>query len=278
MLKAKRLIHLDSYFWIMIGILDSGVGGLTVYKTLQNLLPQADFIYYADTDNIPYGLKERDVVIACVDKAIQQLIDLNVSCILIACNTATAVAIDTIRSRYALPILGMEPAVKPAINFSRDKKVLVTATTLTLKEKKLDSLIQHLDATSIITKQPLDKLVGFAEQCDFSSTAVYEYIKTSLEPYNWDEYSSIVLGCTHFVFYKDIIKDILNNRVEVIDGNEGTAKNACNILKAKFPEMTGSGKTIFLRSGREIKDEHELKVISELIKQANKVATKTTAI
>ena len=256
----------------MIGILDSGIGGITVYKTLQNYLPDADFIYYADTDNIPYGLKERQVVIACVDKAIQQLIDLNVSCILIACNTATAVAIDAVREKYTLPILGMEPAVKPAISRNKEKKILVTATTLTLKEKRLDSLIQHLDATSIIVKQPLDKLVSFAEQGDFNSTQLYEYIKTSLEPYNWNEYSSIVLGCTHFVFYKNLVKEILNNQVEVIDGNEGTARNAYNIVKAKFPDMKGSGKTRFLRSGREITGKEELEFLSKLINQANTIA------
>jgi glutamate racemase len=258
----------------MIGILDSGIGGITVYRSLQNYLPEADFIYYADTDNIPYGLKERDVVIACVDKAIQQLIDLNVSCILIACNTATAVAIDAVRGKYSLPILGMEPAVKPAISLNKEKKVLVTATTLTLKEKRLDSLIQHLEATSIIVKQPLDKLVGFAEEGNFNSPAVYQYIKNSLAPYNWNEYSSIVLGCTHFVFYKNLVKEILNNKVEVIDGNEGTARNAYSIVTAKFPAMKGNGITRFLRSGREISDKHELAFFSKLIKQANSVAAK----
>ena len=126
-----------------IGFFDSGIGGITVLNEAIKQLPNEDYIYFADTDNTPYGVKPKDEVKKYILAAIDFIYAKGVDAIVIACNTATSIAIEDLREKYNIPILGMEPAVKPAIekNHSTNKRVLVTATPLTLKEEKLKNLM-----------------------------------------------------------------------------------------------------------------------------------------
>ncbi len=129
-----------------IGFFDSGIGGLTVLSEAIKRLPNHEYLYYADTLHAPYGPKPKEEVRGYVFEAIEFLVQQGAQIIVIACNTATSIAIEELRTKYSIPIIGMEPAVKPAIHLKDEmkKRVLVTATPLTLKEEKLHRLIQRV--------------------------------------------------------------------------------------------------------------------------------------
>ena len=119
-----------------IGIFDSGVGGLTVLNTAMKMIPHAQYIYYADLDNVPYGTRDKGDVRKLTHNAIEFLYDMGVDAVVIACNTATSTSVEHLRKSFDIPVIGMEPAVKPAIENTDTGKVMVMATELTLKEKK----------------------------------------------------------------------------------------------------------------------------------------------
>lgn len=165
-----------------IGFFDSGIGGITVLYDTVKILPDEDYIYYADTLNVPYGPKPKDEVKKYIFSAIDFIIGQGVKAIVIACNTATSVAIEELRSKYSIPIIGMEPAVKPAIEKNKDlnKRILVTATALTLKEEKLQNLIYKLDNEHIVDLLPLPGLVQFSERLEFNEEVVLPYLEEQL--------------------------------------------------------------------------------------------------
>ena len=129
----------------------------------------------------------------------------------------------------------MEPAIKPAVERSRSthKRVLVTATPMTLKEEKLHNLIERSESTDIVDLLPLPGLVRFAEKLDFDSEAVISYLSQQLSPYDLNNYGALVLGCTHFLYYKTILKKLLPAGVELIDGNQGTVRQLKRVLEEK---------------------------------------------
>jgi len=231
-----------------IGIFDSGIGGLTVLYEAQKLLPQENFIYFSDNKNIPYGDKSSGQVKNLVSKGIKFLANKNVKTMIVACNTATSVAINDLRSGFNLPIVAMEPAVKPAVAGSAGKKVLVLATPITLRENKFKNLIKRLDIEKelIIASAP-----GLAELIEnhlivcynhfVYSEKIHKYLENLLKKHDFSNISSVVLGCTHYVFLRPYLKKIIPINIKVIDGNKGTVKQLQRILKAK--ELLNSSKS-----------------------------------
>lgn len=239
---------------MIIGFFDSGIGGVTVLKRALELLPDAEYIYYADTKNVPYGIKQKHEVMDCVFNAFDFLLKKDIRIAVIACNTATSVAVAELRKRYPFPIIGMEPAVKPAITNNSGKKILVLATSLTLRESKLEELISSLDKTQRIRKLALDELVMYAERFDFDSDEVVLHIKNKLSGIDFDEYETIVLGCTHFLYYSKIIRETAGRHISVIDGNEGTVRNMISTINRNMsvPEKScRKGRITFYSSGIE---------------------------
>ena len=195
-----------------IGFFDSGIGGLTVlHRAMKEMC--GEFIYYADTDNVPYGEKSKEEIRVLSDNAVSFLKEQGAKVIVIACNTATSAAAGVLREKYSFPIIGMEPAVKPAITDARGKRVLVTATPLTIKEDKLKRLIASQNAQDKVDLLPLPKLVGFAENLEFSSSAAEDYLREKLAAFDLTVYSKVVLGCTHFNYFKDSFKALLPDDV-----------------------------------------------------------------
>jgi len=215
---------------VRIAFFDSGIGGLTVLKQALAALPNEEYIYYADTQNVPYGVKPKGEVRACIFDAVDFLAKQNIQALVVACNTATSVAINDLRSRYGFPIIGMEPAIKPAIVRNTGKKILVLATSLTLKESKLETLIANLDTNHKVERRELDGLVPLAENFEFDTPLVQRYLQEKLSNIHWDHYETIVLGCTHFIFYRDMIRTWVGRKIQMIDGNEGTVKHLMNTL------------------------------------------------
>lgn len=256
---------------MQIGIFDSGVGGLTVLCEAQRLLPNEDYIYYADTANVPYGEKTREEVSGLVSDAVAFIVKQGVKAIVIACNTATSAAACQLRAKYDIPIIGMEPAIKPAVERSRSthKRVLVTATPMTLKEEKLHNLIERSESTDIVDLLPLPGLVRFAEKLDFDSEAVISYLSQQLSPYDLNNYEALVLGCTHFLYYKTILKKLLPAGVELIDGNQGTVRQLKRVLEEKnlLSLSSRAGRVIYYNSGVEAGSNEELGRYDKLLKQ-----------
>lgn len=245
---------------LTIAFFDSGIGGITVLRQALKALPDMNYIYYADTQNAPYGTKSRESVRELVFNAVDNIVSLNASAVVIACNTATSVAIEDLRSRYSIPIIGMEPAVKPAVRIAgaNHKRVLVTATPLTLKEEKLKNLIDRVDNEHIVDLLPLPELVRYAENLEFGEGAVSGYLKRELGACGLDRYGTIVLGCTHFLFYRNLIRKLVPDTIDIIDGNEGTVNHLKSILEQKKIIEPGSGKIDWYISGKKVVDRKKL--------------------
>jgi len=205
-----------------IGIFDSGIGGLSVLHQALKYLPKEQYIYYADEANVPYGEKTKDQIIGFVDEAVAFLIKQGAEAIVIACNTATSAAINEMRAKYQLPIIGMEPAIKRALDLYGEHRVLAAATPITVKGEKMRCLMERVDQQHLVDLIPLPKLVRWAENSQFESEEITSYLQEHLEAFPLSEYSSFVLGCTHFNYFKKSIRALLPENIHFVDGNEGT--------------------------------------------------------
>jgi glutamate racemase len=218
-----------------IGFFDSGIGGLTVLGHALRILPFADYIYYADIEHLPYGEKTKGEVKQYVQKGMDYMAESRVDAMVIACNTATSVADMKLRKNYSFPIIGMEPAVKPAVAYckERGKKVLVLATRLTLREEKFHQLIHRLDAAEMVDTRALGGLVEFAEQFKFDTLDVSQYLQKEFAPLEIPDYGAVVLGCTHFPLFNKVLQQSFTKETVFFDGSVGTINHLANILKQK---------------------------------------------
>lgn len=250
-----------------IGIFDSGIGGMTLLHQAMITLPQENFIFYADTDHVPYGTKTKEQVIGFVDEVMQFMIAQNCKAVVIACNTATSVAAEIMRGKYEIPIIGIEPAVKPAVEQSAGKRVMVAATPLTIQEEKLKNLVERVDDTHLVDLLALPGLVLFAEQGEFDTPQVEEYLREMLVPFSLEEYGELVLGCTHFNYFKDSFRKLLPPDVKMIDGSAGTVNQLKRILEGKGQLEQNEGNVRYFASGRELITEQELQRMELLHKR-----------
>ena len=241
-----------------IAFFDSGIGGLSVLHHAMKILPDQEFIFFADEDHVPYGTKPRELVMKYVDEAFKFLFSLDVQGIVVACNTATSVAVKEMRNRYDLPIIGMEPAIKRALDLYGDKRVLATATPITINGEKIHTLIDKLGKRDIVDLLALPKLVDFAERQEFNSEAVTEYLREQFQPYDFAKFSSLVLGCTHFNYFKDTMRKLLPNNVAFVDGNEGTLKELMRRLNLSSSTTSSIPKVDYYFSGRKVNSSEQL--------------------
>ena len=244
-----------------IGVFDSGIGGLTVLKEIIKILPNEEFIYYADTDNVPYGIKPKEEVKEYINQAVKFLIDKDVKAIVIACNTATSIAINDLRKKYSLPIIGIEPAAKPAIENRGQKKVLIMATPTTIREEKLHNLLKKFSAEEFVDLIAMPKLVEYAESGEFNSKEIEDYLKKQLQEFNLNDYSEIVLGCTHFPFFKEKIKKVVPQNINIIDWSKGVANRLKDILQKNDLLGNNNLKIEYYYSGRKAEDFEKLEKI-----------------
>lgn len=205
-----------------IGIFDSGVGGISVLKEAIKLLPNENFIYYGDSKNAPYGIKTVDEVKSLSFNVTDNLINRGIKALVVACNTATSAAIIDLRQKYKIPIVGIEPALKPAVLLGRKGKILIMATPMTLAEEKFHNLMKKYEDIAEIVPMPCPGLVELIEDGIFSGKKINLYLEEKLSEYIEYGIAAIVLGCTHYPFVKKEIGIIARN-VPIIDGSRGTA-------------------------------------------------------
>jgi glutamate racemase len=254
---------------VYIGFLDSGIGGLTVLREALALLPNEDYLYYADSVHAPYGIKPKETVRRYIFDAVEFMVGQGIKALVVACNTATIVAANDLRTRYDFPIIGMEPAVKPAVEQNRGnhKRVLVTATPLSLKEEKFQNLVARVDDEHVVDLLPLPELVEYAQHFIFDDEVILPYLKEELAPFDLSHYGTIVLGCTHFPHYREAFRRLLPAGVAIIDGSSGTVRRLKNLLDEKglLANRNEPGRIVFYTSGVLEEDPEKLQKYRELL-------------
>jgi len=211
-----------------IGVFDSGVGGISVLVEIIKLLPHEEFIYYADSINAPYGIKPENTIRSLTIKAADFLFKLGVKSLVVACNTATSAAIKEIRRIFELPVIGMEPAIKPAVELKKNSRIIVMVTPLTLQSKKFNSLVYQYKHLAEIISIPCPGLVELIER---GNNNIADYLYSILRPETKKNISTVVLGCTHYVLIKREILKVLGRNINIIDGNCGTARHLKTVLE-----------------------------------------------
>lgn len=200
-----------------IGIFDSGVGGLSIAKCITELLPDEELIYVADSKYAPYGRLSNGDIVKRVNHIADQLIAMNVKAIVIACNTATVNAIDQLRKRVTLPIIGVEPAIKPAAKSSKTKAVGLLVTQATASNDRFISLVNKYSNGTQVHIQPCPDLANLIEQGHINSKQSYDLLNKYLTPLIDKNIDSLVLGCTHYPFVSEQIKAILGKDIELVE-------------------------------------------------------------
>ncbi len=228
-----------------IGVFDSGVGGISVLSELVRCLPGEDFLYYGDTLHAPYGTKSQGEVLAYVRGVMNHLMAQDVKAVVIACNTATSVAAATLRQELSLPIIGMEPALKPASEMRHGGQILVLATPMTLRLPKFQALYARYGEGAV--PLPCPGLMELVEQQAFDQAS--RYLAELFSPYDMAQVDAIVLGCTHYVFLRPCLQQLLPPHVLVLDGNAGTARQLHRVLEARHLLNDRGGSIRFETSG-----------------------------
>lgn len=254
-----------------IAVFDSGIGGLSVLHQAMKRLPNEAFLYYADEDHVPYGEKTREQIIEYSEEAVKFLIDKGADAIVIACNTATSAAAAVLRSRYSLPIIGMEPAVKKALDLDPVHRVFVAATPVTIHGDKLKILMEHYDNHHLVDLLPLPKLVRFAEKGIFGGDDVKKYLEEQLKDFDLSKYSALVLGCTHFNLFKAQLRELLPSNMSFVDGNKGTVNQLIRKLGETGAPSEKEPSLHLFSSGREITDEAEKEKIRMILAHLEKM-------
>ncbi|RCW51746.1 glutamate racemase [Paenibacillus prosopidis] len=237
-----------------IGFFDSGIGGLTVLAEALRRLPAEDYLYMADTLHVPYGNKSKDEVRSFILETVKTMAEEGIDALVVACNTATSIGVAELRTLYSFPIVGMEPAVKPAVEMNRmtGRRVLVFATPLTLQMPKYYALVSRVDEEGIVDSLPLPELVSYCENLQFDKRVMGEYFRDKLSGYDLNQYGIIVLGCTHYPFYREILREMLPPHIQIVDGNAGTVKRLSALLnRYGISEGRGSGSVRFMCTGGE---------------------------
>ena len=211
-----------------IAFFDSGIGGLSVLAEALRRFSGAEFLYFADEDHVPYGTKSRVQIVRLSLDAVGFLVSRGADAVVVACNTATSAAISELRGAFSVPVIGMEPAVKLAADSFGARPTLLIATPLTIAGEKLARLVGRLECET--WSLPLPRLVEFAQDLEFDSPAVRAYLQGELGKFELERLGSLVLGCTHFNYFKDVLREILPPHVRIIDGIDGTLNRLASEL------------------------------------------------
>lgn len=214
-----------------IAVTDSGVGGISVLKQLWKIMPNEEYIYFGDSKNAPYGVRPTAEIKALTFKNAERLIERGAKALVIACNTATSAAAAELREKYPdFPIIGLEPALKPAALSGVHPTVIVMATELTLREKKLASLVERFRNDAQIIGLPAPGIVELVEASKADSVEMDEYLEKLFSPFEKGKDYCLVLGCTHFPFAKRSILRVMGENVKLFDGAEGAARYTKKLL------------------------------------------------
>jgi glutamate racemase len=242
-----------------IGVFDSGIGGLSVLKHIRACLPHERLLYFADSGNAPYGDKAEEEVVARSLAIAEFLMQYRVKALVVACNTATAAAIKALRARYpALPVVGVEPGLKPAAALTRNGTVGVLATSRTLSSEKFNTLHEQIASTTQVRFLP-QACVGLADQVEkgeLHSAETALLVRRHLEPLLAQGADTLVLGCTHYPFVRPLIEEIIerltSDPIAIVDTGEPIARQLLRLLtKHELLNAQGEGTVSGFTTGSE---------------------------
>ena len=215
-----------------VGVFDSGVGGLSVLREIRQLLPNESLLYVADSGHVPYGEKSPEFIRERSRAIAEFLLVQGAKALVLACNTATVAAVAELRERYpTLPLVGMEPAVKPAAAATRSGQVGVLATTGTLKSAKFAALLDRFAGDVRVITQPCPGLVECVEAGELDSAATRELLRGYVEPLLAEGCDTLILGCTHYPFLKPLLRELVPASVSLIDTGAAVARQLQRLLE-----------------------------------------------
>lgn len=214
-----------------IGIFDSGIGGLTIVKQINRLLPKEDIVYLGDTARFPYGTKSKDTIIKFSIQNVLYLLKFNVKLIIVACNTSSSLALEALRRNFKVPILGViEPGVKEAVRITTDGRIGVIGTTATIRSKAYQDRIKAVKSSFKVFSQSCPLLVPLVEEGWLNGKITEQIIKSYLEPLKKNKIDTLILGCTHYPLLKSSIKRIMGFDVKLVDSAKQVALAAKEML------------------------------------------------
>jgi glutamate racemase len=216
-----------------IGLFDSGVGGTSIWKAINQLLPNESTIYLADSKNAPYGVKTKEEIIELSSKNTEYLLNRNAKLIVVACNTATTNAIKELRIKYDVPFIGIEPAIKPAALQSKTNVIGVLATQGTINSDLFHKAVLKYPNTKII-EQIGQGLVQLIENGELESSKMSQLLKSYIEPMVKANIDYLVLGCTHYPYLTPQIKPMLPKNIRIIDSGEAVALQTKKVLETSI--------------------------------------------
>lgn len=245
-MSALPVSHDPDLAAMPVGIFDSGLGGLSVLRAIRKLLPDETCLYVADSQYAPYGGRDCAYITERTLAVCEWLAGRGAKALVVACNTATTQAIASLRASLPLPVIGVEPGVKPATLHSRSRVVGVLATQATLGSARLQDLLARFGADCRFICQPGHGLVEAIERCDTDSAEVRALLRSYLEPMLEAGADTLVLGCTHYPFFDATLRELTQGRLELIDTGEAIARQLARVLEERglrAPAATASAAT-----------------------------------
>lgn len=233
-----------------IGLFDSGIGGTSIWSEIHTLLPYENTIYLADSRYAPYGQRSKEEIVKLCFKNIDLLIERGCKLIVVACNTATTNAINEIRTHYSIPVIGIEPAIKPAALLTKNAKVGILATKGTITSTLFASKVKSYTNLTIY-EQIGHNLVQLIESGQIDSPEMIVLLKSYLNPMVEQGIDTLVLGCTHYPYLKPIIETLIPDTVRIIDSGKAVAKQTQRILTEAglLSDATTLGTSTFYTNG-----------------------------
>lgn len=258
-----------------IGVFDSGVGGLTVWKRLKKKLPLEQIIYLADSGNCPYGQKTDEEIIALSVKCTEFLLGKGCKVIVVACNTATSAAISFLRDKYNVPFVGMEPAIKPAAHYSKTGSVGILATAGTLNGALYQQTQQRFANHVQVHLQIGTGLVPLVEKGAINTPESEDLLRSYIEPMLENNIDQLVLGCSHYPFFKPLLKKITEGKVRIVEPSKAIAQQTYRVLSLNNLLNTTLERyhDVFYTTGSEI----DMRLFLEQVVKID-AAVKTTAL
>lgn len=231
-----------------IAVFDSGVGGISVLRHLRRVMPGERYLYFGDSANAPYGTRTKQEVGALTFAAARRLVGQGVKALVVACNTATSAAIGDLRAAYPeLIVIGIEPALKLAADRFPGGGIGVMATPMTLREEKFENLMHRYETVSRVYKLPAPGLVELVEQGRADSPEAEALLTALFAPY-LGKLDAVVLGCTHYPFAAKAIARVLGEKVALLDGGDGTARETRRRLEEAGLLENGPGEVVLTNS------------------------------
>lgn len=234
-----------------IAVFDSGVGGISVLRCLLAEMPEENYRYFGDSANAPYGTKSLEEVRRLTMFHVDRFLSEGAKAVVVACNTATSAAVRILRQKYpGVPIIGIEPALKPAVLFKKHPNVVVMATPMTIREQKFHLLMERYMGMAHIIPLPCPGLMEYIEHGDIQGDELEGFLERLLEPFDKDKLDAVVLGCTHYPFVSSQLQKVLGEHVTLFDGGPGTARETKRRLSESglLRKSPGKGTIVFENS------------------------------